>query len=280
MADPDRRFKNSWKRIERAKDHLTAFNSEWEGIFADRSITVVARYDENSGWFVASTSVPASTKERIDRNNLALEIGEYAYQLRACLDGLIWDAITIQQGGSEPSSNTNRVEFPVVIEGVTGKFKDCGFLKFPFPDQLKEWLKSIQPSTTVEPADHPDTRLGAALTDIHNLARFDRHRRLRIVAAVPTKLLWGIASHLKARIVAREYIDTFDLFAGQYEFLRFKFETVDGTQIREMTLKTEVTIEVLLEDVKPFPEMDAGSQLASYIDAIQYIVSRFEETFQ
>lgn len=273
----EKRFKNSWARTERAAMHLIAFKSEWERVFSDNGITTVARYDEDSGWRIAAMSVPAAMRERLDRNTLALELGEYAYQLRAALDGLIWDAMTLTQG-TEPATNTNRVEFPVV-DGITREFKDCGFMKFPFPDQLKTWLESIQPGAAEKPEGDPDRGLSTALSDIHNLARFDRHRRLRIIAAVITHLRFGIVSDPKGQIVARERIDSFDLFGGQYEFLRFKVETADRTDLRHLALKTEIAFEALLEDIRPFPGMDAGSQLGSYISAVQYIVSMFEKAF-
>lgn len=277
MGTPQPKFKNCWSRTKRAADHLLAFKSEWERIFTDHCITSVFRYEENSGWFVVSTSVPPATLERIRCNTLALEIGEYAYQLRAALDGLIWDTITFTQG-TEPAANTNRVEFPIV-DGITRKFKDSGFLKFPFPENLKRWLESIQPNAGEKSEGDPERGIPTALSDIHDLARLDRHRRLRIVAAVITQLRFGIASNPQGRIVDRERIDTFDLFGGQYEFLRFKVETVDQTILRELTLKTDLAFEVLLEDIRPFPNMDACSQLGSYIYAVEYIISRFEDAF-
>lgn len=161
-----------------------AFKNEWAKIFADDAISTVARYDKDSGWFIASVVLTPGAIERVQKNNLALEIGEYAYQLRSALDALIWDAITLKQGGTEPPPDANRVEFPILPTNKA--FKDCGFLKFSFPDKLKPWLESIQPNSAAQPVNHPDRGVNTALGDIHDLARFDRHRRLRILAVVPT----------------------------------------------------------------------------------------------
>jgi hypothetical protein len=274
------RFKNSWTRTKRAAVHLAAFKTEWERIFADHGISVVTRYDKDSGWHIASVSVGDSTIERFENNSLALELGEYAYQLRSALDGLIWDAITFTQG-SEPPADANGVYFPVLVPPITSrKFEDCGFLKLPFPKQLRDWLESIQPYQAVKTVGHPDRGLETAIWDINDLARLDRHRRLRIVAPVITQLRFGIASEPEGRIVARERIESFDLFGGQYEFLRFKVETADGTELRKMALKTALAFEVILEDIRPFGGgMDMGSQLGTYIQAVEYIVGRFEREF-
>lgn len=262
--------------------HLVAFKVEWERVFADCGLATVARYDEDSGWYIARLEVPPATVERFENNTLSLELGEYAYQLRSALDGLIWDAITFTQG-AEPPADANGVYFPVFIPPITNrskKFKDSAFLKYPFSEQLKIWLESIQPYQAVKAEGHPDRGIETALWDINDLARLDRHRRLRLVAAVPTTLRWGIVSAVENRIVARERIDTCDLFSGHYEFLRFKVETSSGAELREFTLKTEMAFEALLEDIEPFGNgMDMGSQLYTYIQAVEYIIGRFEEQF-
>lgn len=96
------KFKNSWIRLNRAADHLVAFKAELDAIFADNAFTTVTRYDKDSGWDIAAIALSDSTIKRIGDNRLSLELGEYAYQLRAALDGLIWDAITLTQGTEPP----------------------------------------------------------------------------------------------------------------------------------------------------------------------------------
>lgn len=90
---------------------------------------------------------------------------------------------------------------------------------------------------------------------------------------------FGTVSDPPSKIIARERIDTCDLFGGQYEFLRFKVQTADGTEVRDLTLKTELAFAVLLEDIQPFEGMDAGTQLGAYIEVVEYIISRFEDEF-
>ena len=269
------KFKSSTARVERAMTHLAALKSEFEAIFANDAISTVCRYDKDSGWSIASIVLSSATIERIEKNVLALELGEYAYQLRAALDGLIWDAITLRQG-TEPSADTNRIEFPIV-DGIKKKFKDCTFLKFPFPDKLRVWLESIQPDQAEKPEGHPDRGLSAALGDIHDLARLDRHRRLRVMAAVPTDLKFRVISDPPSRIIAKERIYTCDVFCGQYEFLRFQ---VEAERVPEKAaLETHLTFEILLEDMPPIDGMSVFLQLQIFAEAVGYIVDRFEEEF-
>lgn len=281
-----RRFKNSWRRAERAGDHLAAFVGEWRAIFPpdDEGPPTVCRYDKDSGWYATSFVLPQAMIERIGRNIMPLELGEYAYQLRSALDGLIWDAITLSQKGTEPPSDANRIEFPILPPpiGRNKRFEDCAFLKFPFPDKLKVWLESIQPYTAHKPEGDPDRGLNTALGDIHDLARFDRHRRLRVVAAVPTSLQFAVnTKDVLSRITAWELMDC-DLLGGQHQFLRFQLETVDRTPVPKLTLKTDISFEIILEDIEPFdvPErINVGTQLQMLINAVEYIIMRFEEAF-
>ena len=277
MASRTIRFTNSWARLDRAASHLTAFKDEFRAILNDESPPAVCRYDKDSRWFAARFVLPKASVERIKRNVLSLELGEYAYQLRAALDGLIWDAITITQG-TEPPSNANRVEFPIT-DGVTRPFEDCGFLKFPFPDRLRTWLKSIQLNADEKPEGDPDRGVPTALGDIHNLARFDRHRRLRVVAAVPTNLRFRVnTGDVLSKLVAWELMDC-DLLGGQPEFLRFQLETPDGILLQKATLQTDISFDVLLEDIEPFEGISAGTQLGMLIDAVGHIIARFEKEF-
>jgi hypothetical protein len=277
MEEEKRKFRNSWRRLDRAAHHLLAFNAELSAILADDAFTTITRYDKDSAWDIAGILLSESAIKLIRDNRLSLELGEYAYQLRAALDGLIWDAITFTQG-TEPHSDANRLEFPI-LNGKVAKFQDCGFLKFPFPTKLRDWLETVQPYTAIKPLDDPDRGVSTCLDDIHDLARFDRHRRLRVVAVVPTGLKFGVESVPPCKVVARERIDSCNLLGGPYEFLRFRIETAEGIRPEEARLKTELTFEILLEDIEPFDGVNAGEQLEMLLHVVRYIIMKFEENF-
>lgn len=264
--------------MDRARTHLSAFVREWAAIFVDNEPSTVCSKDKDHGWFNATFVLPEVMCERIKKNVLPLELGEFAYQLRAALDGLMWDTISITQG-AEPTPDAKRVtgiDFPI-LDGKSKKFEDCAFLLFPFPDKLRIWLESIQPDAAEKPEGHPDRGLSTALGDIHDLARFDRHRRLRVVAAMPTSLRFGVETpEVLSKLVAWEWMDC-DLLGGQHQFLRFQLETIDGTPVKKLKLKTEIGFEILLEDIEPFEGINTGTQLGMLADAVEYVIGRFEE---
>ena len=252
----ERKFKNSWSRLERATQHLAAFQAEWNALFSENPFGSVVRYDKDTGWFTASITADEAIKKRIANTTLPLILGEYVYQLRAALDGLIWDAITFTQG-TEPPSNANRLEFPIVLseEG----FNKSALHKFPFPQQLKDWLESIQPYKAEKLTDHPKVGLSGALSNIHDAARLDRHRRLRVMAAFPTALFADIKFVPSDGFSAidREGLPC-DLLGGHYELLRFKVESTTRDHPTKVKIETSARFEVFFEDWPPLNGMESG----------------------
>lgn len=275
MGTSQRRFKNSWSRIERAIHHLAAFQAEWNRI-AQTTRSTVVRYDEDSRWFVASLIADDATREANRKTILPLILGEYAYQLRAALDGLIWDAITFTKG-TEPPADANRLEFPV-LNGKVRNFKDCGFHKFPFPEKLKAWIESIQPDSAEKPEGHPDRGLAGALEDVHNLARLDRHRRLRIVASFPTELYTNVIFDPPHGFqeVDMEGLPC-NILGDEYDLLRFKVKSATGNPPRKIRIETNAKFEIFFEDLATYKDLPSGERLGNLCAAVQYVISRFED---
>jgi hypothetical protein len=273
-----KRFRNSWSRLERAKYHLAAFQVEWNGLLSQNPFGTIVKYDEDSGWYTASFTADEASRERIGNTQLPLILGEFAYQLRAALDGLIWDAITIKQG-TEPSADANRLDFPI-LNGKDRDFMKCGLHKFPFPIKLKNWLESIQPDLAEKPLGHPDRGLANALESIHNLARFDRHRRLRIIAAMPTELYANIIFNPAEGFedIDREGFPC-NILGGEYDLMRFKVQSSTGDRPKKIRIETGAKFEIFFEDVPPLDDLPSGAQLGMLADATQYVITRFEDEF-
>jgi hypothetical protein len=269
------RFKNSRSRLERAAYHTTNFIAEWAALLKDKELPTVGRYDKKSGWFIVSLNPSPELIERIRVNTLSLEIGELAYQLRAALDGLIWDAVTIMQGGTEPPSDATSLEFPI-LNGKDRNFAKCGLNNFPFPNDLKKWIESIQPDTAEKPVGDPDRGLNNALEDIHDVARLDRHRRPRVVASPITEVGYRVVWTPTANIIADELIDSCDLFSGKYEFLRLRAITAAGKMPEHCLLQTRTTAEVVAEGIQLYDGEDIGKQLERFIHAVERVIVRFE----
>ena len=273
----ERRFKNSWSRVQRAADHLTTFQNECKALFALFPRNPVVKDNQDSGWFVASLTADEATRTKIADTILPLLLGEFAYQLRAALDGLIWDAITFTQG-TEPRADANRIEFPI-LNGKMRDFKKCAFLEFPFPDRLKTWLESIQPYSAESPPGHPDRGLSGALEDVHNLARLDRHRRLRIISALPTQLFGNIVFDPEGfKAIDVEGLDC-NILGNQYDILRFKVESATGDRPRKIRILTRAKFEIFFEDLPNLQDVSPGERLDNLREAVSYVIRKFEDEF-
>ena len=274
------RFTNSRSRLERAEYHAKAFHSQWETFLEKDGLAAVGSYDKSSGWFVASVDPTPAMLEKIRTNTLSLELGEMAYQLRSALDGLIWETVTIMQAGSEPAPDAdgaNKLDFPI-LNGKYRDFKKCGFHKFPFPDQLREWLESIQPDSAEKPVGDPYRGIKTTLEDIHDLARHDRHRRLRVVGAAPTEIRFGMeSSDPTARVGDYEMIGECDFLSGKHEFLRFKVITASGIFPEKVRLGTNVRVEISVEQIELYNGQNLGMQLQRFIQAVSMVIEKFEE---
>ena len=268
------RFKNSWNRLQRAAHHARAFAAEWDAIFDGEPLQPELREDK-AGWFTIVANFVPSAQERVLRNTLALELGELAYQLRAALDGLIWDTVTHMQGFEPPTDEANRLEFPI-LNGKVRHFDNCGLQKFPFPHRLKGWLESIQPGSLEKPIGDPDRGLKTTLEDVHNLARLDRHRRLRTIAAILADLSLSIETKPPGgKIVAHEALAC-DLLNGQNEIVRCRVECAGGLLPYNISLKAQIAFDISVEGVELYYGVNVMSQLNRFIRAVEHTIIRFE----
>jgi hypothetical protein len=266
-------FEDSWKRIERAVIHAKAFVVEFHRLFPKDGYTV--RLDQESpGTFVATAFFNIDSA----KNDLALELGEFFYQLRGALDAAIWQTVTICEG-SEPTDTTpgvNRLEFPITSEA---NFEKAAVHKFKFPDKLKSWIRSIQTDSAEKPSDDPDLGLNVTLETIHNFARKDRHRRLHVAAIVPRAFEYIFdCTPSNVQIVSVEFIEC-DFLKGNNKFARFELESINGQPITHAELTTGLAIDVAVDGMDIWSQDGFAGELIRCGAAVEYILNRFESTF-
>ena len=277
-----RRFKNSWNRLDRAGLHRNSFKAEWDSLFGDGERSSSVRRDNKSpGWWILSADLSTDTIERIRNNQLSFILGEFAYQLRASLDGLIWDAVAYKQG-KEPSPDEKglaNLEFPLAPTWKAKDTKHDRFHGFPFPQNLVDWMKTIQPGTADKPIGHPDLGLQITLQAIHNLARFDRHRRLRVISMLPLDDAY-------VRILGTEppggWVESCEWlecnpFDGKYDVVRFKVVGIGGLLPYKVSLEPYLRFSVFAEDIESYEGTGIGVELDRFIAATEHVISRFEE---
>ncbi|MEI2702579.1 MAG: hypothetical protein V9E83_09290 [Baekduia sp.] len=185
------RLTKTWARFGRAKEHREAFGRIWndfltggDPLVAGHAI-VEAAQTEHEPYF-ASVAVDDDghgviSVEPVDlpARELALELGEMLYQLRAALDSLVYEC-AIALSGQDPPPGADRLEFP--IHSSERAFTNSPQKIAPLGTHHKLWIWQIQPLR-----DDYETE-GLALTSevlrtINDLARKDRHRGLRVVGS-------------------------------------------------------------------------------------------------
>jgi len=261
-----RLFLDSRKRIDRAVTHANAFKSIWKATVNPETYETVI--EMNSDWTVG---VAKFVHAPLPENDLALELGEMFYQLRAALDAAVYK-VSVHSHGFDPPPKETRVEFPIYTEKE--RFEKSPTYKPPFPKEIRDWLETIQPYNITKATTLEEQGLIVSLHLLHDCARKDRHRKLHVIAAVPTSFNYRIIT-THGRVTSWQALEA-NLLEGKNEFLRFTMEGItvgDGAKIK---LDSDVTVEVALEEV---PLVDPGHTsllLDRIFCSVDEVISKFE----
>jgi hypothetical protein len=210
------------------------------------------------------------------KNDLALELGEFFYQLRAALDGAIYK-MTVREGRADPPADENRIEFP--IYPTPGKFKHCACNTGPLPNDLKRWLESVQPYNANKAIDANTREFIRVLTLMHDCARKDRHRKLHAIAAVPTTTDFTFEIDLPGTISFVHPIQS-NFLNNESDFLRFGVEGPPITRHDQIKLTGQVTIQVVIQEIPHAIGPTLGAELNRMVTATRAIIQIFEDGYR
>jgi hypothetical protein len=168
-------FDLCWDRILRAEVHSDAAAKAWNAFIERDPYGVEAHVDaDGSGWVSVRTTEPPP-------NSIALEIGEFLYQLRGALDASVYETACLNCG-QRPPPDESKLEFPICdtpqsFENGRRKIRQLT------PEQQK-LIESVQPYNApgLESADLP-YNFNRGLGILNDWARKDRHRGLHVVAS-------------------------------------------------------------------------------------------------
>jgi hypothetical protein len=177
-------------------------------------------------------------------DELALELGEFLYQLRAALDSLVYDT-AIVVSGQDPPPNAEGLEFP--IRASEAGFKNAAAKIAPLAYHHRVWIEDIQPYRAEYETEGMEFS-AKALDAINDLARKDRHRGLRVVAS------WGGNKNPQFDLppgCSLEWVHVTDdgLLERDSEVATFKIR--NWTPGLEMQANPNFTIDVTVEDAPP-----------------------------
>ena len=204
---------------------------------------------------------------------LALELGEFFYQLRASLDGAFWEAAVILLNGEIPAK-PNGFEFPIYAS--KDRFDGSPIHKLPFPKELYDLICSIQPYRMAEYVGTTEENFIRTVKLLHDCARFDRHRELHVMAAFPSAGKATLFSVLPYQFTHIQALKA-NFLENECHFLGFRIDGWDGTAEPDIALQGHLDIEV---SVKEIPRsLDLGDCLEVLRVTTAYIIEKFAQAF-
>ena len=265
-------FPESRKRLERAVMHMKAFSDEWDRTVHPDSYEVIT--EPNSDW---TAGYVRAVRKVSSENNMALELGEFFYQLRAALDALIYQAAMFLEHAGVPS-NEEGLYFPICVKPRS--FRDSPINAPPFPEDLRKWIESIQPYKAQDTTNADMLETIRVLQLIHDCARMDRHRRLHVVAAFPTKLLYRfVADPTTIKITNIRGVRS-DFLEDESPFVFFDIEGADPIRgNNHVKLETDLRLEVAVDQITIPPGGCLDTEIKKMCIAVDHVIRYFEDGF-
>jgi hypothetical protein len=263
------RFEDSWKRISRSRTHAEALWAEVKRLFPQDGYAVEIK-KESERTFTANAKFKCPSQDI----SISLELGEFFYQLRAALDAAVWKAVWILDG-TEPPPDANSLEFP--IYPLQSKFESAAIHKHSFPQELRDWLGTIQPYSADKLVPDPDAGLNVTLEALHNFARKDRHRRLHVCAAFSKNVSFDIIPlSNKAAVEYVELLPT-DFLKGKNAFLRFG--VIGPIEELKINLATGFEIDISVDEALSYIPRGLPEELRRFGLATEHVINRFDSVF-
>lgn len=166
--DPNSNFIGCWRRIERASAHRSEMMRLWEEFMDEEPYEASLRGDDNGVFRLIFDPEPLPVE-------MSLLLGEFLYQLRACLDHVVY-VTAIAESGQNPPPSPRLLEFPI-CETETSWASSSRKIA-PLSAAHQSIIESVQPYRYDNPKDN-------ALYWLNDLARIDRHRLPHLTAIRP-----------------------------------------------------------------------------------------------
>jgi hypothetical protein len=264
-------FEDSNRRFDRALIHAKAFKAIWESLVKPESFSTEIKLNANR-----TTGVVRAIHPDFPENDLAIEIGEMFYQLRAALDCAVYKAAVLAES-IDPPSNEDRVEFP--IYSSSKRFQGNPVNDSPFPSKLRDWLELIQPYNADKTENTELANLWRFLEILHDCARKDRHRKLHLIAAVPSSVQYSIDP--PGLVKAVRIIGDANFLEGKDEFLAFDLvQSIPGGYQGKFQLNTDIMVEISIENViRPIMPGQSGYVFARILESVRFVLDYFESFF-
>jgi hypothetical protein len=258
-------FEESRHRVRRAKLHRNAFADQWNALIKRDAFSFFVECNaDRTGFIRFRRQSPYS-------HDVSLELGEFFYQLRAALDCLAFTAV--RQVAGDPVPNEDGIYFPIADtpEGYQRLARNLSRL----PQELREWIKSIQPCFARDSADDFLRQTSDLLELLHDCARKDRHRRLTILSPWGSELA-GSFSFTPAVQIEHLEGGSCNLFDAEGTIAKFRVaEYIPALQVQ---LECNLYVDVVMENIA-FKGPLFEKALDNIGRAVDHVIIQFETAF-
>jgi hypothetical protein len=267
------RFEGCRERLRRAKVHRENIAVLWKKAGkAEELYNVVVDMDDDGAGCIWLKAI--HQPELI--NALSLELGEMLYQLRAALDGCIYQA-AIFESKQNPPPDEHRLEFPVCISPKD--FEDHAFRIGPLSPERRDIVEFVQPYKVpkLAPLDMV-FNFNRAIEILGDWARKDRHRRLHVVGS------WVVSASPKLILPIGVSLDSIRVAGSGFLEEQGKvadFRLTGYLPGMEIKANPDLAIDIAINEIPP-PCADndtLGNRLLTMLRATYFVVTSLEHSF-
>jgi hypothetical protein len=268
-----RPFEGCRLRIERAEAQFVALTKLW-GDISPKDLYTVRGYVNWDG----------TGSINFDRTNpippiFALQTGEVLYQLRAALDGAVYQAAVFKT--SDPPPNESDLEFPICSKIGTYR-KNCSRMLGPLADEQRRIIESVQPYRAVKlPPDEMVLSVPRTMAILHDWARKDRHRRLHFMGAWATTADPEVFCPDNSVRVTSMKLNPSGFLEDKNVLATFRWSGKPPSKESKVEVNPNILINIAINEA-PLP-CDPSDSLSNRINAmfiaVRGVITKLEETF-
>jgi hypothetical protein len=198
-------FDGCWHRIRRARAHRNAAHRRWHTFLNEHPYSVHF-YGDGEG----NGSLVFEQQRRVPPS-IAVDLGEYLYNLRTALDYCAY-AVAIIDSDLDPPPGDDLILFPIYSD--VDSFRRNRHRIDPLTEKHRQWIEAVQPY-----AGGDDPR-ASPLYWVNELARIDRHRQLHVLGGYVTRSAPVVRSSRPVSVTFDD-VDPLVFVEGETEIARF-----------------------------------------------------------
>jgi hypothetical protein len=267
-------FDGCRQRLGRAKFHRDALSDMWrEFATKEGAYTVRLRVNDDGTGSIWMSQVEDGGLF----NTFALQFGEMLYQIRAALDGIVYQAAILETGQNPPPDEHN-LEFPIC--GTAAEFaKKAPLYLRPLAQKRRDIIESVQPYKIPDLAPEDVVfNFNRALGILNDWARKDRHRRIHVAGS------WVSNASPKIRCppgvsLAYLHVTGSGLLKNESKIASFRLIGYDPSM--NIATNPDLAIDVAVDEIPP-PCADndtLGNRGLAMLKAARWVVDTIEESF-